>query len=313
MSRKLVECIPNFSEGRRMEVVDSIVSAIQSVTGVLLLDRSSDADHNRSVVTFAGSPEVVVEAAFRAVTEAAQHINLETQRGAHPRIGATDVMPFIPLEGVSLEDCVQLAHQLGERVGRELNIPVYLYEAAATRPERRRLENIRRGQYEGLKTTIGSDPSRAPDFGPAIVGTAGATVMGARHPLIAFNIYLTTADVKIAQSIARVIRQSSGGLPHVKALGLLVGDRAQISMNLTDYTNTPVSTVVEAIRRQAARLGVAIHHSELIGLIPQAAAVDMERWELLPDRFSSDQILEVRLEKLLRDARASDLTNMNAE
>ncbi len=295
MSAKLVECIPNFSEGRRPEVVDAIVSAIQSVEGVRLLDRSSDSDHNRSVITFVGTPDVVVEAAFAGIREAAQHINLDAHQGAHPRIGATDVVPFVPLSGVTLEDCVLLARQLGKRVGEELGIPVYLYEAAATRPDRTNLENIRRGEYEALKDAITTDPNRAPDYGPARLGSAGATVIGARAPLIAFNVYLTTDDVSIAKKIAAAVRHSSGGFHHVKGLGLLVDGRAQVSMNLTDYTRTPIARVVETIRREAQRYGVAVHHSELVGLIPQAALVDAARWYLQLDQFTPDQVLETRL------------------
>jgi glutamate formiminotransferase/formiminotetrahydrofolate cyclodeaminase len=295
MSAKLVECIPNFSEGRRPEVVDAIVGAIQSVEGVRLLDRSSDSDHNRSVITFVGTPEVVLEAAFAGIREAAQHIDLETHQGAHPRIGATDVVPFVPLSGVTLEDCVLLARQLGKRVGDELSIPVYLYEAAATRPDRTNLENIRRGEYEALKYAIDSDPNRSPDYGPSRLGSAGATVIGARAPLIAFNVYLTTDEVSIAKKIAAAVRHSSGGFAHVKGLGLLVDGRAQVSMNLTDYTRTPIARVVEAIRREAQRYGVAVHHSELVGLIPQAALVEAARWYLQLDQFTPDQVLETRL------------------
>ena len=266
MPEKLVECIPNFSEGRRMDVVNAIFTAVESVPGVYLLDRSSDVDHNRSVITFAGSPGAVIEAAFAAIAIASESINLDEHTGQHPRIGATDVVPFVPLAGSTLEECVELAQRVGERVGRELGIPVYLYEAAATRPERVNLENIRRGGYEALKTAILTDPFYAPDFGPSRLGTAGATVIGARNPLIAYNVYLTTDDVSIAQHIAEAVRHSSGGLRYVKALGLLVNGRAQVSMNLTDFTGTPIHQAVELIRREAARYGVAIHYSELIGL-----------------------------------------------
>jgi glutamate formiminotransferase / formiminotetrahydrofolate cyclodeaminase len=295
MSRKLVECIPNFSEGRRVEVVDAIVGAIQSVAGVRLLDRSSDADHNRSVITFAGTPNVVVEAAFAGIRTAAELINLDEHRGEHPRLGAADVVPFVPLDGVTMDECVALAKALGQRVGDELDIPVYLYEAAATRPERTNLENVRRGEYEGLKDSIASDPNRAPDFGPAKVGTAGATVIGARAPLIAYNVYLTTDDVGVAKKIASAVRHSSGGFHYVKALGLLVEGRAQVSMNLTDFNRTPVARVVETIRREAACYGVNVHHSELVGLTPQQALVDAARWYLQLDQFKPDQILETRL------------------
>ncbi len=292
---RLVECVPNFSEGRRPEVIEAIASAITSVDGAHLLDRSSDWDHNRTVLTFAGPPEAVEEAAFRAIQKAAELINLDEHRGEHPRIGATDVVPFVPLSGVTMDDCVAMARRLGQRVGEELGIPVYLYERAATRPERVNLENIRRGEYEALKEEIGSNPDREPDFGPRRVGPAGATVIGARDFLIAFNVYLTTDDVSIARKIARAVRHSSGGLRYVKALGLLVDGRAQVSMNLTNYRKTPVARVVEFIRREAARYGIAVHHSELVGLIPQEALVDAAVWYTQLDQFEKDQVLETRL------------------
>lgn len=295
MKKQLVECIPNFSEGRRIAVINAIAEAIVSIPGVILLDRSSDSDHNRSVMTFVGSPDAVCEAAFYAIAKAAELINLEEHQGQHPRIGATDVVPFVPLRNITIDECVELARALGERVGQELNIPVYLYEAAATHTDRTNLENIRRGNYEGLKSAIQSDPARLPDFGPAQLGPAGATVIGARVPLIAYNVYLTTDDVEIARKIASAVRQSSGGLRFVKALGLLVGGRAQVSMNLTDFTQTPIALVVEMIRREAARYGTAIHHSELVGMIPQMALIDAARWYLQLDQFSPDQILEIRL------------------
>ncbi|MFZ1041618.1 MAG: glutamate formimidoyltransferase [Anaerolineales bacterium] len=291
----LIECIPNFSEARRPEIIDRIAAAITSVEGARLLDRSSDLDHNRTVLTYAGSPEVVEEAAFRAIKTAAELIDLNKHTGEHPRIGATDVVPFVPISGATMEDCVAMAKRLGQRVGEELNIPVYLYEAAATRPERTNLENIRRGQYEGLKSEIESNPERKPDYGPAMLGTAGATVIGARNPLIAFNVYLTTSEVDIAKKIAKAIRQSSGGLRYVKALGLLVEGRSQVSMNLTNFRETPLGRVVETIRREAQRYGVAVHHSELVGLIPQEALVDAAVWYTQVDQFSPEQILESRL------------------
>ncbi len=291
----LIECIPNFSEARRPEIVDQIVAAIQSVSEVKLLDRSSDLDHNRSVLTFAGSPAGVEEAAFRAIKTAAELIDLNQHTGAHPRIGATDVCPFVPLSNATMADCIAIAQRLGQRVGSELSLPVYLYEAAATRPEHANLENIRRGQYEGLKVEIESDPQRKPDFGPSKIGAAGAAVIGARNPLIAFNVYLTTDDVAVAKKIAKAIRHSSGGLRYVKGLGLLVDGRAQISMNLTNFHETPIARVVETIRREAQRYGVAIHHSELVGLIPQDALTDAAVWYTQLDQFDKEQILESRL------------------
>jgi glutamate formiminotransferase / formiminotetrahydrofolate cyclodeaminase len=311
MTKKLVECIPNFSEGRHIEVVDAIADAITAIPDVYLLDRSSDPDHNRSVMTFAGSPAAVVEAAFSAIAKAAEQIDLDQHQGQHPRIGATDVMPFVPLDGMTLDECVELARLLGKRVGEELGIPVYLYEAAATRPEHINLENIRRGNYESLKTAIQTDPDRAPDFGPARLGSAGATVIGARPPLIAYNVYLTTDDIEIARKIAIAIRHSSGGLRYVKALGLLVNGRAQVSMNLTNYVETPVARVVEMIRREAARYGVVIHHAELIGLIPQAALIEAAQWYLQLDQFSPSQILESRLNTVMRD-KTTDVTSEDA-
>jgi glutamate formiminotransferase/formiminotetrahydrofolate cyclodeaminase len=237
----------------------------------------------------------VEEAAFRSIAKAAQLINLDHHTGEHPRIGATDVVPFVPISGLTMQDAVQIARSLAQRVGKELNIPVYLYEEAATRPERTNLENLRRGQYEALKQEMGVKPERDPDFGPNLVGPAGATVIGARQPLIAYNVYLTTDDVSIAEKIARTIRFSSGGLRFVKALGMLVEGRAQISMNLTNYHKTPLTLVVEAIRREAARYGVTIHHAELVGLIPQDALVEAADWYLQLDQFKPEQILEHKL------------------
>lgn len=298
---KLVECIPNFSEGRRLEVVEAIAQAIASVSSVVILDRNSDEDHNRSVITFVGSPEGVEEAAFRGIAKAAELIDMEQHTGEHPRIGAADVVPFVPISEVTMADCVQMARRLGKRVGEALGIPVYLYEEAAMRPERKNLANIRRGEYEGLKAEIGADPKRDPDFGPVRLSSAGATVIGARSPLIAFNVYLTTPEVNIAKKIARAVRHSSGGLRYVKAVGLLVDGLAQVSMNLTNYQKTPIHRVVEFIRREAQRYGVAIHHSELVGLIPQAALVDSAQWYLQLDQFQPDQVLEQRLERALKE------------
>jgi glutamate formiminotransferase / formiminotetrahydrofolate cyclodeaminase len=303
---QLIECIPNFSEARRPEVVDQIVAAIASVDEAHLLDRSSDLDHNRTVLTFAGSPQAVEEAAYRAIKTAAELIDLNQHTGEHPRIGATDVCPFVPLSGVSMDECVALAKRLGQRVGDELHIPVYLYEMAATRPERANLENIRRGQFEGLKEEIVSNPDREPDFGPAALGPAGATVIGVRNPLIAYNVYLTSEDVEIAKKIAKTIRHSSGGLRYVKALGLLVEGRAQVSINLTDYRKTPMALVVETIRREAQRYGVGVHHSELVGLIPQDALVDTAVWYTQLDAFDKGQVLESRLYAATASAQTRD-------
>ncbi len=298
---QLVECIPNFSEGRRPEVVAAIVEAIASVEGIVILDRHSDVDHNRTVITYVGAPEAVEEAAFRGIARAAELINLDEHRGEHPRIGATDVVPFVPISDITMTECVEIARRLGRRVGDELGIPVYLYEDAATRPERVNLENIRRGEYEALKSEIGTNPERQPDFGPASLTPAGATVIGARAPLVAFNVYLTTEDKSIADKIARAVRHSSGGLRFVKALGMFVDGRAQVSMNLTNYRKTPIARVVEFIRREAARYGVGIHHSELVGLVPQEALTDAAVWYMQLDQFEKDQVLEERLYAALRN------------
>jgi len=302
MSSPLVECIPNFSDARRPEVVEAITAAIQSVPQVFILDRHSDYDHNRTVITFVGPPEAVEEAAFRAIARAAELIDLNQHTGAHPRIGATDVVPFVPIQDITMQECVEMARRLGKRVGEELQIPVYLYEEAATRPERVNLENIRRGQYEALKEEIATNPDREPDFGPRRVGPAGATVIGARQPLIAFNVYLNTSDTAIAQKIAKAIRFSNGGLRYVKAMGVLVEGKAQVSMNLTNYRQTPVFRVVELIRRECERYGVTIHHSEVVGLIPQEALNDSAIWYLQLDGFDPHQILEYRLSQVMRSS-----------
>jgi glutamate formiminotransferase/formiminotetrahydrofolate cyclodeaminase len=293
--KPIVECVPNFSEGRRREVIDAILAEITNVPGITLLDHHSDADHNRTVVTFVGEPEPVERAAFAAIRRAAQLIDLNHHLGEHPRIGATDVVPFVPVASISMDDCVAMARRLGVRVGKVLGIPVYLYEAAATRPDRVNLENIRRGQYEGLKDEIETNPDRYPDFGPAKLGPAGATVIGARPFLIAFNVYLNTSDVEIAKSVARAVRQSGGGLRHVKALGVLVEGLAQVSMNLTDFRQTPIARTVELVRREAARYGASIVRTELVGLTPQAALVDAAQWYLQLGDLEPNQILENRL------------------
>lgn len=291
----MIECIPNFSEGRRSEVVDAIAAAISAVPEATLLDQTLDADHNRSVITFAGPPEAVAEAAFQAVRRAAGLIDMTQHSGQHPRVGATDVLPFVPLGGATLDQCVALARSVGQRIGDELGIPVYLYEAAATRPERAALPNLRKGEYEGLRDTIATDPARAPDFGPAHLGTAGATIVGARQPLIAYNIYLNTADVEVAKRIAKAVRGSSGGLRGVRALGMLVEGRAQVSMNLVDFRTTPIHRVVEMVAREAAAYGVLVAESELIGLIPEDALLDAARFYLRLHGMKDEQILERRL------------------
>lgn len=307
MLQEIVECVPNFSEGRRAKVIQAIEQSIANVPGVLVLDRHSDEDHNRTVITFAGKPDSVSEAAYRAIEIAAQKIDLNQHQGEHPRLGAADVVPFVPISGTSMDECVALARTLGKRVGDTLGIPVYLYEHAALRPQRVQLENVRRGEYEGLKETLGVDPERDPDYGPKKIGPAGATIIGARPALIAYNVYLSTNDVSIAKKIARTVRHSSGGLPHVKAIGLLVEGLAQVSMNLTDFTITPISQVQELIRSETKRYHASIHHTELVGLVPQAAIADAARWYLQLDPFTPEQILETRLFRAMEeDIQAED-------
>lgn len=293
--QQIVECVPNFSEGRRQEVIDAIVAAITAAPGVHLLDVQTDSDHNRTVVTFVGAPEAVQEGAFQGARVAARLIDMNQHRGEHPRMGATDVIPFVPVRGVTMDDCVALARRLGQRLGEELEIPVYLYGQAASRPERANLPDVRRGEYEGIRDSIASDPARAPDFGPKQLGTAGATAVGARAFLIAFNVYLNTGDVEIARKIAKTVRHSSGGLRFVQAMGVLVDGKAQVSMNLTDFSKTALAVVVEMVRREAARYGALVVHSELVGLIPQQALLDAATWYLQLDGFTSDQVLENRL------------------
>ncbi len=294
----LIECVPNFSEGRRPEVVEQIAEAIRATPGANLLDYSSDEDHNRSVLTMVGSPEAMEAAAFAAIAKAAELIDMEQHQGAHPRLGATDVVPFVPVRGATMEQCVALARRVGQRVGEELGIPVYFYESAATRPDRVNLADVRRGQYEGLRQAIGMDPNRAPDFGPTTLGSAGATIIGARPFLIAYNIYLANADVEVAKAIAKVIRYAGGGFHSVKAMGLEVEGMAQVSMNLTDFTKSPIFRVQEAVRREAERYGATIKFAELVGMVPQQALIDAARWYLQLDRMSDDQILENQLAAL---------------
>lgn len=285
----LIECVPNFSEGKSQAVVDSIVAAIAACS-VHILNVSMDPDHNRSVVTFVGDAQSIEDAATAGIIAAAERIDLRTHRGVHPRIGAADVVPIIPLRAVSMSECVDVAKRVGKRVG-DWGLPVYLYEEAAQRPERRNLAYVRRGGYEALAAEIGL-PERAPDFGPAQIGGAGAVAIGARAPLIAFNIFLESADVRLAQAIARKIRTSAGGLEHLKAIGVMVGGRAQVSMNLTDFRVTSLHTVLDAVRMEAERLGVGLSEHELIGLIPQAALLDYAFESLGLTARHKDQILE---------------------
>ncbi len=295
---KIVECVPNFSEGQRQEVIEAIAKEIERVEKVKLLAYESDKDHNRSVFTFVGEPAGVQKAAFHAISKASELIDLNKHKGEHPRIGAADVVPFIPISEVTIDDCVNIAKALGQEVAEKLKIPVFLYEHAATRPDRKNLANIRRGEYEGLKEAILKDPSRKPDFGPSkLHPTAGASVIGARMPLIAYNVNLNCDDINIARSIAKAVRHSSGGLRHVKALGLEIKERGvvQVSMNLTNYKITPVHRVFEMIKSEAARYGVDILGSEVIGLIPMDALVDVADFYLRIENFNKSQILENRL------------------
>lgn len=293
----IVESVPNFSEGRRQDVIEAIVAAYGSVEGARVIDHSSDPDHNRSVVTLVGSPEAVSEALFRGIAKAAELIDMAAHRGEHPRIGATDVVPLIPIREITMEACVQLAGALAQRVSEELGIPTYLYYKAAARPDREVLAHIRKGQYEGLKADLeAGDADRAPDFGPAGLGSAGATVIGARPALIAYNIFLTSTDESIAKAIAKAVRHSSGGMRYLQAMGMLVEGRAQVSMNFLDYTRTPLHRVTELVRREAARYGVGIHSAELIGLIPQQALIDSAQWYLQLDNLQPQSVLEWHLE-----------------
>jgi glutamate formiminotransferase len=302
---RIVECVPNFSEGRRPEIVEAIIAAVTSVPNIYLLDREMDADHNRAVLTIVGPPESIGEAAIRAVEVATKHIDLTKHTGGHPRVGATDVIPFVPIRGVTIDECVQIARNVGKEIAERLSIPVYLYEAAATRPERTNLENIRKGQFEGLRLEIETNPERRPDFGePRIHPTAGAVVIGARKPLIAYNINLKTPDITIAKQIAKRIRFSSGGLPCVKAMGVPLQERnqAQVSMNLTDYETTSVEVVFDAVRREAAAAGVEVAGSEIVGLIPQRALDQVAAAYLQVENYKPSMILENRLAQVLSES-----------
>src|SRR5437870_2364001 len=291
----LVECVPNFSEGRDKARVDAIIEAMK-IDGVFLLDREMDTDHNRCVITLVGKREAIQEAAVRGVGKAAELIDLNQHQGAHPRMGAADVVPFIPIEGVTIEDCAAMARHVGEQIWKRYQVPVYLYEAAATSPERQSLENIRRGQFEGIRADIATNPDRLPDFGEAAVHpTAGATVVGARKFLIAYNVFLNTADVEIAKKVAKAVRQSSGGFCFVKGAGFLVRGLAQVSMNLTDFEQTPIARVFEFVKREAARYGVMPVSSEIVGLIPKKALEQAAEWFLQVENFDSSLILENRL------------------
>ncbi|NLL43844.1 MAG: glutamate formimidoyltransferase [Firmicutes bacterium] len=297
IQKQIVQCVPNVSEGRRLDVVEKIVEQVRQTEGVQLLDYSSDYDHNRTVVTYVGDLSGVQEASFRLTQEAVRLIDMEAHQGAHPRIGAVDVIPFIPIEGITMEECVKGAAKLAERIYKELGVPTYLYGEAARKPARKNLSNIRRGNYEGLKASI-QDEARHPDFGePKMHETAGATVVGARMPLVAFNVNLGTNKKEIADAIARSVRERNGGFKNVKGMGVVLEERGevQVSMNLENYKNTPIYRVLETIRREAARYGVPVVGTELIGLVPQQALIDVAAWYLQLEDFNSDQVLENRL------------------
>ena len=300
--RKLVECVPNFSEGRRPEIVEAIVSQIKAIPGVFLLDKEMDADHNRAVVTIVGEPEAAKEAAFQMIKKAAELIDLNQHRGEHPRMGAADVVPFIPLENMNTEECIRLAQDLGKRVGEELQIPVFLYEDAATRPERKNLAQVRKGQFEGLRAEIGTNPERIPDYGPnQIHPTAGATAIGARFFLVAYNVNLASQDLALAKRIAKEIRESGGGFPCVKAMGFDLADRriVQISMNMVNYTVTSLATAYTAIQEKAEAAGVKILESEIVGLTPRDALVEAAVDLLKIREFSQEQIIERKIAQVI--------------
>jgi glutamate formiminotransferase len=295
----LVECVPNFSEGRDPAVVDAIVKAMQ-VEGVYLLDREMDGDHNRCVITLVGDRDAIAEAAIRGVGRASELIDLTKHTGAHPRLGAADVVPFIPIDGVSLEDCVAISKFVAEEIWKRHKIPTYLYEAAAQAPERQNLEYIRKGQFEGIRAEIETNPARKPDFGEAkLHATAGAVVVGARKALIAYNVFLNTPDVDIAKKVAKAVRSSSGGLRFVKGAGFLVRGQAQVSMNLTDFEQTPIARVFEYVKREAARYGITPVSSEIVGLIPKKALEQAAEWFLQVENFESSMILENRLSAVM--------------
>jgi glutamate formiminotransferase / formiminotetrahydrofolate cyclodeaminase len=299
---QIVECVPNFSEGRRKEVVDVLAAALISVPGVALLDSEMDASHNRSVITVAGDPRGVAEGVVRAVGKARELIDLRQHQGEHPRMGATDVIPFVPVSGMSIEECVALSVSVAEEIARKYEIPTYLYEQSARIPARQDLAYVRKGQFEGIRDEIGTNPERKPDFGPAEVHpSAGATAVGARFPLIAYNIYLNSSDLKIAQAIARAIRYSGGGLRYVKALGFEIKERnqVQVSINLTHYEATPIYRVFDMVVREAERFGVSVSSSEIVGLVPQKALEACAEYSLRLEGFTSRQILENRLREAL--------------
>ena len=304
--RKIIECVANFSEGRRQAIVDEIVASVAGTTGVDVLGAESDGDHNRTVVTFVGEPQAIAEAAFAGIGVAARRIDMDHHRGQHPRIGAADVIPFVPLRNATMAECAALARELGARVGGELGLPVFLYAEAALQEANRELPAIRRGGYERLRDTIAAGLHPRPDFGPRALGSAGGCVIGARDILIAFNVYLNTKDAAIARAIARDIRESSGGMPRVKALGMFVNGKAQVSMNLTDYRLTSMGAVYARIGAEADKFGVAIDSAEIVGLIPRAALADASPEQLRIVNFSSERLIEHHLGDIEQDSEISD-------
>ena len=289
---KLIECVPNFSEGRRGPVIEEIARIFRNDNAVKLIDIHSDRDHNRSVFTLIGTPKEIEEAVFLGIKKAASLIDLNFHHGCHPRIGAADVIPFIPLRNSDMNDCIRIARRLGKRVGDELCIPVFLYGEAAVQPEHRNLADIRHGEFESLRTNIGTDTMHMPDFGPSVLGPAGASAIGARDFLIAFNIFLDTPDIQFAKFIAKKIRESSGGLSNVKALGMLVDNKAQVSMNLTNFRVTSVQTVFNEVKKHAESLGISLHHSELVGCLPEAAIEGVDPKTIKLYDFKPNRILE---------------------
>ena len=298
---KLIECVPNFSEGRRPEVVSAIRDAIAGVAGANVLDTSADASHNRCVITFVAPIDVVVDAAFAGIREAQRHIDLTTHTGEHPRMGATDVVPFIPLEGATMEDCIALARQLGARVGDELGIPVFLYERAATRPDRENLADVRRGEFEGIRADIGTTPQRTPDFGPSAVhATSGAVAIGARPFLVAYNVYLGPAsNMPVAKEVAKALRGSSGGLRYVKAMGFEVDGQAQVSMNLVDTEKTPLHRVFDMVKMEAEAHGVSPTWSEIVGLVPERALFAAAARHIQLREFTPELVLDRKVREAI--------------
>lgn len=304
MAKQLIECVPNFSEGRRPEVIEAIVKPFKDQKGCYVFDYRADEDHNRLVVSLVGEPEAICDAVMAASKIAVENIDLNTHQGAHPRMGAIDVIPFTPVSNITMEECVELAHSFGERFNRELNVPVYYYEEAAVMPGRTRLEVIRKGQYEVLKEEVVTKPERRPDLGEAkLHETAGATVIGARKFLVAFNVNLNTTDVNIAKAIGKRVRASGGGFTSIKGIGLALEDKGmvQVSMNIVDYEKTAIYRALEFIRMEAARWGVTVNGTEVYGMIPAGAMLDSAAYYMQIDDFDTKQVLELKLLDLMQE------------